>query len=109
MDMGLGRDHLNDVEPEITGYEEQVKWKDCLLNGVWVTKDGRKISVKDMTFKHLENTIYLLMKQERALSLGFDVEGKTEQKIAVVNMWLTMIRDEWRQRIIENGGMGDEL
>ena len=95
--MSLGRDYLNDTEPAMT-------WKDCLLNRVWVTKDGRQIPIKDMTFEHLENTIHLLMKQEMALSLGFDAEGKTEQKIAVVNMWLTMIRDEWKQRIIQREG-----
>ena len=73
----------------------------CLKEGIWRTKTGKYIPLKDMDFEHLENTMHMMMKKKMALSLGFDYEGKTEDAINFVDAWLMRLRGEWKQRIIE--------
>ena len=103
--MGLGRDYLNDPEPEVECRKQGgCEMKDCLRDRVWITKTGERIPVEDMTFEHLENTIHMLMKQEMALSLGHDYFDKAEQRIYIVRALLKMLRGEYKQRIIVREG-----
>lgn len=41
----------------------------------WITKDGRKIAVGDMTLEHLRNVLRMLIREDR---ITFDLDGRYE-------------------------------
>jgi hypothetical protein len=42
------------------GYAELVHWESLARGGVWVTKEGEHINIRDMTTKHIQNCLRML-------------------------------------------------
>lgn len=58
--MSMGREWIADHMYE---YDIQGRIEDDARQGVWTTKDGREIQVKEMTTRHIRNTIAYLEKR----------------------------------------------
>lgn len=56
--MSLGREYEIELEFEHELLRARIATE--AKTGIWTTKDGRKIAVKDMTTSHIKNTILFL-------------------------------------------------
>jgi hypothetical protein len=56
--MSMGSEHLEDMEIRHMIFESHIE--DMAYKGVWNTRDGRVINIKDMETSHLKNTVKML-------------------------------------------------
>lgn len=50
----------------------------------WITKDGRKIAVGDMTLEHLRNVLRMLIREDR---ITFDLDDKYDYLPSGTGEW----------------------
>lgn len=78
--MGLGRDAAREQEVDaMIAYEEHMT---RMMKGLWTQKDGKQISVKDMTVNHILNCIRMLQSNHDDIS----------------EAWVNRFRDELQDR-----------
>ena len=56
--MGLGSDYVSEMEAEYGALEYHIENE--ARQGVWTTKEGKRIPIRQMSTRHLENTIRML-------------------------------------------------
>lgn len=58
--MSYGSELMDDIRAESAYYEHRVE--ECLANGIWVTRDGREVPVREMTDSHLVNSLRMMLR-----------------------------------------------
>ena len=58
--MSIGAEMLADMAAESAWYERTAE--DAIASRTWITKDGRKIPVSEMTDSHLLNSLRMLLR-----------------------------------------------
>jgi hypothetical protein len=91
--MSMGSDYLEDMEIRHMMFESHIV--DMACNGVWNTRDGRVINIKDMETSHLKSTVKML---ERKGDDMWDLHiAKMKREIQKREMlaWRKMTETEW--------------
>ena len=60
--MGYGREIVEEMEADFAVLEATVETS--AREGIWTTRDGRRIAVEDMTDSHIRNTIAYLERND---------------------------------------------
>ena len=82
--MGIGREMYYDSVADDAYYEYRAKR--ALANGIWLTRDGREVPVREMTDSHLANSIRMMHRGGSGLFEGMAGDA------------LEMLLDEARRR-----------
>lgn len=82
--MGIGREMYYDLIAVDAFYWYRAK--QALANGVWLTRDGREVPVREMTDSHLANSIRMMQRGGSGLFEGMAGDA------------LEMLLDEARRR-----------
>ena len=82
--MGIGREMYYDSIADEAYYEHRAK--QALANGIWLTRDGREVPVREMTDSHLANSIRMMQRGGSGLFEGMAGDA------------LEMLLDEARRR-----------
>lgn len=68
--------------------EEEIEMEDRLRNKVWVTKDGKKLKIKDMETSHIINTIKMINRNKWCYTYEYTKLFEAELKARGINEWI---------------------
>ena len=89
--MSLGSEARSEIDVEIS--LQRLEFERRVKNGIWITKDERRIKITEMTDKHIENVIAMLKRMRSE-----DAE-----------IWLVRFEEEQRRRQKNNGNQSNVL